>query len=232
VRRLGQPRLHLRETDSTNDLARALAAAGAPHGTLVTAGAQAAGRGRQGRVWIGPPGRALLLSLLVRELDPLLSLRAGLAVADVAGPDARVKWPNDVLLDGRKVAGILVEGRPQENWAVIGIGVNVGTQRVVDADYGTAALAELWPEATPQAALARIAAPLVHALAAFDRDGFGPLQDAYARRDVLRGRLVKTTDPALPEGVAAGVDVDGALKLTAGGRTHRVLSGEISVRLA
>ena len=61
---------------------------------------------------------------MLREIDPLLSLRAGLAVADLAGAAARVKWPNDVLVDGRKVAGILVEGRPQEGWAVVGIGVN------------------------------------------------------------------------------------------------------------
>ena len=121
---LGRPRLHVREIDSTNDRARALAAAGTPHGTVVTAGVQVAGRGRQGRTWTAPPGTALLLSLVLREIDPLLSLRAGLAVADLAGPAARVKWPNDVLVDGRKVAGILVEGRPQEGWAVLGIGVN------------------------------------------------------------------------------------------------------------
>ena len=121
---VGRPRRHLRETTSTNEHARALAAAGAPHGTLVTAGFQTAGRGRQGRTWTAPAGRALLLSLIVRELDPLLPLRAGLAVADLAGPGALVKWPNDVLLDGRKVAGVLVEARPQEGWAVVGIGVN------------------------------------------------------------------------------------------------------------
>jgi BirA family transcriptional regulator, biotin operon repressor / biotin---[acetyl-CoA-carboxylase] ligase len=121
---LGRPRLHLRETGSTQEHARRLAVAGAPHGTLVTAAAQTAGRGRQGRAWVAPPGRALLLSLVVRDPDPLLSLRAGLAVADLAGPAARVKWPNDVLLDGRKVAGVLVEARPQERWAALGIGVN------------------------------------------------------------------------------------------------------------
>jgi BirA family biotin operon repressor/biotin-[acetyl-CoA-carboxylase] ligase len=120
----GRPRLHLREVDSTNERARALAIAGAPHGTLVTAGVQTAGRGRQGRTWTAPPGTALLLSLVLREIDPLLPVRAGLAVADLAGPEARVKWPNDVLVDGRKVAGILVEARVQEGWAVVGIGVN------------------------------------------------------------------------------------------------------------
>jgi len=121
---LGRPRLHLREVGSALDVARGLAIGGAPHGTLVTAGVQTAGRGRQGRSWSAPPGQALLLALVVRNPDPLLSLRAGLAVADLAGPAARVKWPNDVLVGGRKVAGVLVEGRPQEGWAIAGIGVN------------------------------------------------------------------------------------------------------------
>jgi BirA family biotin operon repressor/biotin-[acetyl-CoA-carboxylase] ligase len=125
---LGRPRLHLRETTSTNDRARALAIAGAPHGTLVTSGVQTAGRGRQGRAWVAPAGSALLLSLVLREHDALISLRAGLAVADLAGEAARVKWPNDVLVDERKVAGILAEGRPQEGWAVLGIGVNVAVE--------------------------------------------------------------------------------------------------------
>lgn len=122
---LGRPRLHLRVTESTNDRARELAASGAPHGTLVTASMQTAGRGRQGRTWVAPAGCALLMSLVVREWDELLSLRVGLAVADVVGSGASVKWPNDVLMSGRKVAGVLVEGRPQEGWAVVGVGVNV-----------------------------------------------------------------------------------------------------------
>ena len=83
---LGRPRLHLRSTGSTNERARELALAGAPHGTVVTAGEQTAGRGRQGRGWSTPPGTALALSLVIRDPDPLLSLRAGLAVADLAGP--------------------------------------------------------------------------------------------------------------------------------------------------
>jgi BirA family biotin operon repressor/biotin-[acetyl-CoA-carboxylase] ligase len=88
VNRLGLPRLHLREIDSTNERARELAEGGAPHGTLVTASAQTAGRGRQGRRWEAPPGSALLCSLVLRRHDDLLSLRAGLAVADVAGGGA------------------------------------------------------------------------------------------------------------------------------------------------
>src|SRR4029079_16171236 len=101
-----------------------VAAAAPRHATAFTAGEQTAGRGRQGRGWSTPPGTALALSLVIRDPDPLLSLRAGLAVSDLAGPRAPVKWPNDVLLDGRKVAGVLVEGRSQEGWAVLGVGVN------------------------------------------------------------------------------------------------------------
>src|SRR5688500_3620007 len=109
---LGRPRLQLRETASTNERARAVAAAGVPDGSPVTAGSQTAGRGRQGRVWSAPAGRALLLSLVLRSWDPLVPLRAGLAVADLAGDAAVVKWPNDVLLEGGKLAGVLVEARP------------------------------------------------------------------------------------------------------------------------
>ena len=87
--------------------------------------------GRPCRTWrsaaseVAPPGRALLCSLVIRQPPRLLPLAAGVAVAAVTGDDAQVKWPNDVLVAGRKVAGILVEGRPQEHWAVLGIGLNV-----------------------------------------------------------------------------------------------------------
>ncbi len=121
----GRPRVHLRRTESTNTVARELAARGAVHGTLVTAEQQTAGRGRQGRGWSAPPGTALLCSWVIRDPSPLLSLAAGVAVAELAGEAALLKWPNDVLIDGRKLAGILVEGRPQEHWAVLGIGINV-----------------------------------------------------------------------------------------------------------
>jgi BirA family biotin operon repressor/biotin-[acetyl-CoA-carboxylase] ligase len=140
VTALGRPRLHLRETDSTNERARALALGGAPHGTLVTASAQTAGRGRQGRRWEAAPGSALLCSVVLRRVDELLPLRAGLAVADLAGEAARVKWPNDVLVAGRKVAGVLVEARPQDGWAVLGIGINLAALAVRLAEPAATAL--------------------------------------------------------------------------------------------
>ena len=95
---LGRPRVHLRETGSTNDRARELALAGAPHGTLVTAAAQSAGRGRQGRRWSAPAGSALLMSLLLRSPPPLLPLIAAVAVCDIAGEETKIKWPNDIVL--------------------------------------------------------------------------------------------------------------------------------------
>src|SRR4051812_20503087 len=124
---IGAPHVHHRVTDSTNARACELAAAGAPHGTLVTADSQTAGRGRQGRSWVAAPGDALLMSLLVRRVDPLLPLAAAVAVCDSLPVGALIKWPNDIWISGRKVAGILLEGRPQEGWAVIGIGLNVHT---------------------------------------------------------------------------------------------------------
>ena len=208
---------------------------------------QTAGRGRLGRRWHSEPGSSLTFSLalpLARDDWSGLSLAVGLAVADALEPDGRrlgLKWPNDLVLadpavpgTGRKLGGILIESVPvgEQRAAVVGIGINVLPQPAAEADYGTAALTELWPEATPQDTLARIGVPLVRALLAFDRDGFEAMQPAYARRDVLQGRRVRTTDVAMPEGVAAGVDVDGALKVTADGQTRRVVSGEVSVRLA
>ncbi len=148
---LGRPRVHLRSTDSTNDRARELAMAGAPHGTLVTAAEQTAGRGRQGRRWSAPAGSSLLMSLLLRTSPPgcvppttgsagggadrsllLLPLIAAVAVCDVAGEKARIKWPNDVVTVQpkglAKLAGILTEGRLQQGWAVLGIGLNVAVR--------------------------------------------------------------------------------------------------------
>jgi BirA family transcriptional regulator, biotin operon repressor / biotin---[acetyl-CoA-carboxylase] ligase len=132
----GAPHRHFGSTDSTNTRARELAAAGAPHGTVVTADAQSAGRGRQGRTWTAPAGKALLYSAIVRPLEErhmMLPLAVPLAVCEVAEqlrPDleCKVKWPNDILVERRKLAGILIEARPQDGWAVIGVGLNLSIQ--------------------------------------------------------------------------------------------------------
>jgi BirA family transcriptional regulator, biotin operon repressor / biotin---[acetyl-CoA-carboxylase] ligase len=219
---LGRPRLHLRETTSTNDRARALAAAGAPHGTLVTAGAQTAGRGRQGRTWSAPPGRALLMSLVLRAPDRMLPLAAAVAVAEAAGPGAGIKWPNDVLVDGRKVAGILAEGRPHEGWAVLGIGVNVALRidELPPELHDTAGTLGLSP-ADLEPTLARLLAALERALAL----EASALLEAYRARDALRGREVTWSGG---RGTAAGIDGAGRLvvALADGGRTA-LSAGEV-----
>ncbi len=131
----GAPRRHFRLIDSTNEQARELAIAGAPSGTVVTAGEQTAGRGRRGRQWSAPAGKALLCSAILSPLraeHALLPLAVPLAVCEavesVAPLECRVKWPNDVWSDGRKLAGVLIEAQPP-SWAVIGVGLNVGVER-------------------------------------------------------------------------------------------------------
>ena len=219
---LGRPRLHLRETTSTNDRARELAAAGVPHGALVTAGAQTAGRGRQGRTWAAPPDRALLCSLVLRAHDALLPLRAGLAVADVAGPDARVKWPNDVLLGGRKLAGVLVEARPQDGWAVLGIGVNVAVDpAALPPELRDRAATLGRPAAALEATLAELLARLEERLSEPPDACLAALRD----RDALRDRPVRWTGGA---GTGAGIDDAGALLVRLpDGSVQTLESGEV-----
>ncbi|HEY7456552.1 MAG TPA: biotin--[acetyl-CoA-carboxylase] ligase, partial [Solirubrobacterales bacterium] len=129
----GAPHRHFRVTDSTNARARELAEAGAAHGTVVTAAEQTAGRGRQGRSWTAPAGKALLYSAVLRPLDErhlLLPLAVPLAVCEAAeelepGIECQIKWPNDIWIEERKLAGVLIEAKPQDGWAVIGIGLNL-----------------------------------------------------------------------------------------------------------
>jgi len=233
--RLGTPRLHLRATGSTNDRARDLAAAGAPHGTLVTAAEQSAGRGRQGRRWSAPAGRALLASLVLREPPELLPLLAAVAVADAvaaalperAGDAVAIKWPNDVLLDGRKVAGILAEGRPQEHWAVLGIGLNVAVDL---ADLPEELLATATTMGRAPQDVEPVLATLLTTLERRLEDSPAAVLAAWEARDALRDRAVAW---AGGHGVAAGIDGAGRLvvELPGGGRTA-LDAGEVHLRAA
>ena len=203
--RLGTPRLHHRRLDSTSTLARELAAAGAPHGTLVTADVQRAGRGRQGRTWSAPAGRALLMSVLLRQWPDLVPMAGALAVADVAGPDATIKWPNDVLLGDRKLAGVLGERRAQEGWAVLGIGVNVAV-RVADLPpelHDRAATLGLEPDAI-EPTLEALLRALEHRLT----QPTSAMLDDVRARDALRGRRVRWA-----QGDGEGVGIDDAGRL-------------------
>jgi BirA family biotin operon repressor/biotin-[acetyl-CoA-carboxylase] ligase len=220
--RLGSPRLHLRRTGSTNDRARALASGGAPHGTLVTAAEQTAGRGRQGRTWSAPAGTALLMSLVLRGELPLLPLAAGVAVAEVLGPAARLKWPNDVLVDGRKVAGILVEARPGEGWSVLGIGINVAVA-VGDLPAGVRGSAGTLGR-TP-AEIEPLLATLAGRLERWLAEPGEVVLDAWRSRDALLGRPVAWSGG---KGTGAGVDDEGRLVVAlTGGATVAVYAGEV-----
>jgi BirA family biotin operon repressor/biotin-[acetyl-CoA-carboxylase] ligase len=218
---LGTPRLHLRVTDSTNTRARELAAAGAPHGTLVTAAAQSAGRGRQGRTWTAPAGRALLCSVVVREPPRLLSLLAGVAAADAVGPEARLKWPNDVYLNGRKVAGILVEGRPQEAWAIVGVGINVAVR-----------LEELPPELADSAgtlglgteAIEPVLARLMSALQRWLAAPADEMLEAVRALDALLGQTI-TWAGGTARG--AGIDAHGRLLVDTPDGRQALNAGEV-----
>jgi len=221
---LGRPRLHLRSTTSTNDRARELATAGAPHGTVVTAGGQTAGRGRQGRAWVAPAGTALLVSVLLRDWPDLLPLRAGLAVADLAGPDAGVKWPNDVVVDGRKVAGILVEARPQEGWTVVGMGVNVA---VAVADLPAELQASAGTLGRPPAALDAALIELLEALERWLAEPAVAVVGEFRGRDALFDRPITWADGV---GVAAGIDDAGALLVRlVDGTVTALEAGEVHV---
>jgi BirA family transcriptional regulator, biotin operon repressor / biotin---[acetyl-CoA-carboxylase] ligase len=218
----GTPHRHFRRVGSTNTIARELAAVGAPHGTVVTADEQTAGRGRQGRTWTTPPGAALLYSAIVRPLEPphsLLPLAVALAVCEVAeglrpGVECKVKWPNDIHLDGRKLAGILIEARPQDGWAVIGVGFNL---TIPTEDFP----AELRDRATSLFAGRRaVENPSYRRITNSAREALsGRLEEwlaaeeatvlaAWRERDALRGREVGW---AKGSGVAEGIDERGYL---------------------
>ena len=219
---LGEPREHHDTIGSTNERARELAEEGAAHGTLVTADEQTAGRGRQGRTWQTPAGVAIAASLVLREFDDLLPLRAGLAVADVAGPGALVKWPNDVWVDGKKVAGILVEARG--DWAVLGIGVNVALDPSdLPADVaqiaGTLGRDESEVDATLTELLGRLEQRLVEEKAT--------TLTQLRERDALLGRAVQW-DGGRGEG--AGIDDGGGLIVRLDdGTTTTLNAGEVTL---
>jgi BirA family biotin operon repressor/biotin-[acetyl-CoA-carboxylase] ligase len=230
---IGSPRVHYRSTDSTNERAKDLALNGAPHGTLVTADEQTAGRGRQGRAWLAPPGSAVLMSVLLRDLGAAqahLPLAAALAVCEASEQSAPVrcaiKWPNDVWVDGRKLAGILVEGRPQEGWAVLGIGLNVSTKR---DDFPE----ELREIATSLRAAScggdppptgQVLESLVAALDDRLADPPAKIVAHWRERDALRGHTIRWNGG---EGIATGIDEAGALLVEMSSGRVKLDAGEV-----
>ena len=226
------------ETQSTNEDAKRLAREGAEEGTVVVAGRQCAGRGRFGRVWVSPEG-GVYASVILRpsiappDIGPLpLVIAVGVARGlGALGSPVGLKWPNDVLLDGRKLAGILVESAAEADrieWVVAGVGVNVAR-----AAYkgGTCVRA-----AVPEAAVAEVAAAVLDGIAgtyrAFRTSGFTAVREEYLALGTLWGRRVLVRDwggHLVADGIAEGVDASGALLVSGAAGTHCVRTGEVTL---
>lgn len=230
-------------TDSTNDDAKAAAEARAPHGTVVVAEAQDRGRGRLGRVWHSPPGENLCFSAVLRPdlapaAAPPVTLAAGVAVAEaveeagVAG--ASLKWPNDVRVGGRKLAGILTEMAAEADrvrYLVVGAGVNVNTTRFPDeiAAIATSLRIALGRKVDRPEFCAALCARLEAWLDRFFTEGAAPVIAAFRRRAELPRAVRVDTGRGFVEGQAEDVDDSGALLVrTASGAVERVTSGEIA----
>jgi BirA family biotin operon repressor/biotin-[acetyl-CoA-carboxylase] ligase len=219
----GSPHRHFRRTDSTNERAKERAMTGAPGGMVVTADEQTAGRGRRGNAWFAPPGSCLLYSALLRpfaaDRAPLLPLAVPVAVCEAAEAVApvrcQVKWPNDIWVDERKVAGILVEARPDDGWAVIGVGLNVA----IPQDDFPGELRETATSVLPtegEGGLAPGGAPGVRAALEELNKSLGRWVDAsdddvlaaFRTRDALSGRRISWQGG---EGTAEEIDEQGHL---------------------
>jgi BirA family biotin operon repressor/biotin-[acetyl-CoA-carboxylase] ligase len=230
------------ECDSTNAVLLARAEAGAPGGSLVIAERQTAGRGRRGRMWISAPGDSLTFSLLWRftpgTLPAGLSLAVGLAMAtalekvDSGGAAIQLKWPNDLLLEGRKLGGILVELLPGAlHAAVIGIGLNLRLPETMPTDLRNQSAA-LDYHGNPNKLLASILIELLAVLETFAVSGFTTLREPWMARHAHADAPIQLLADFAPprSGVCRGVDADGALLLERDGKVERVLSGEVSLR--
>jgi BirA family transcriptional regulator, biotin operon repressor / biotin---[acetyl-CoA-carboxylase] ligase len=219
----GSPHRHFRSTDSTNERAKDLAMADAPGGLVVTADEQTAGRGRRGNEWFAPPGSCLLYSALLRPFSgggvSLLPLAIPVAVCEAAESVApvrcQVKWPNDVWIDERKVAGVLVEARPDQGWAVIGVGVNVAIpQDVFPPELRETAVSLLPTEgeggvpAGGAPGVRRMLGALNESLGRWVAASDDELLAAFRARDVLCGRRISWQEG---EGVAEEIDERGHL---------------------
>jgi BirA family biotin operon repressor/biotin-[acetyl-CoA-carboxylase] ligase len=228
--------VRLGRVDSTQAVAFALAADGAADRTVVVAQAQTAGRGRRGRLWIDEPGASLLTSIILRPRLtparlPTLSLAAGVAVAEalerVTGRMPRLKWPNDVLVDGRKLAGILLESRIGPSpLVVLGIGVNLA-QRVFPPDLAERATSVRLATGRRVDADTLLTA-LLESLDAWrtrlETEGWAPIRERWCALTETLGRRVSIDDV---QGIAVDVDEDGALIVVEGDVRRRVVAGEV-----
>ena len=230
---------------SSNDVLWQWVSAGAPHGAVVVAGEQTQGRGRQGRVWMSEPGQGLYLSCFLRPQATRAELSAfGLAAAvavaacleDQCGLDCRLKWPNDVELEGRKLAGLLLEARASGDALalVLGLGLNLRPPRAGWGELSgrAIALAEVGCEVSAEQLAAALCAQLGPAWDAFAASGVASFAAAWSGRDALIGRHVEYDRGGVShQGVAEGIAADGSLRVRdAAGRLHALVAGEVHLR--
>ncbi len=231
----------LHEIDSTNSELMRRARAGRFEPVLLVAERQTAGRGRLGRNWLsGVQGAASLTFSLGLTVAPTewsgLSLAVGVTLAESLHPSVQLKWPNDLWVSGRKLAGILIEtasfgeGSMARRYAVIGVGINLAPPAAPGLAVAPIGLQELLPGAQAGAVLLRLAGPLVQAVQAFETYGFAPFQARFNARDVLRDRAVVLSDGTA--GTAHGASEAGALLVHTASGMKTVTSSEVSVRPA
>jgi BirA family biotin operon repressor/biotin-[acetyl-CoA-carboxylase] ligase len=224
--------VRLASVDSTQRYAAELARDGAADRTVVTAETQTAGKGRRGRRWHDAPGASLLVSVITRPSLaparlPTLSLAAGIAVIDAlaaVGVTARLKWPNDALVNGRKVAGVLLERHGDA--VVLGIGINVQPASIPPALAGEAtSVAGENGHPDRERLLHALMAALDHWRAILERDGFEAVRERWHEVSDTPGRRVAVDGIA---GVAVGIDHDGALLVATESGTQRVVAGDVA----
>jgi len=238
---------HYRETDSTNSRARELAAGGAPEGTLVVAEGQTRGRGRRERGWFSPPFLGIYASLVLRPSlppgeAPRMALLAAVAVAEAVGAstglDATIKWPNDILAGGRKIAGILLElaaDMDAVDHLIVGVGINVNIPPAAFPEeirpLATSVLIETGRPFSRVRLLRHCLESFESSYDLFQAEGFAPILARWKARSGLPGRRVVIRVPGRDlAGVAVDVDENGFLLLRDDqGRDHRIFSGDVTV---
>lgn len=239
--------------DSTNIRAKQLAEAGEPEGTLVVADQQTAGRGRRGRGWLADSGVGIWMSLLLRpKLEPaqlagitlIAALAVNRAIREISGADSRIKWPNDIVLGGKKLCGILTEVSSEMNYihyAVTGIGINVNTVQFPAEmqDIATSLYLETGHHVDRTALIGRFTAVYGEYYKQYLRDGnLKAFVEEYNQMLVNRDQqvtiyhgMVEDADPSQVEtGIARGINADGALLVEVDGDCKAIVSGEVSVR--
>lgn len=246
TRWVGHNLVFLEQVDSTNEEAKRQAEKGAPDGTLVAAAEQSAGKGRRGRTWISEKGTGVWMSLLLRpdfppECASMLTLVAAMAVekgiSRVTGVDGQIKWPNDVVIEGKKVCGILTEMSTEMeciHYVVVGIGINVGTEEFPEEirDLATSLYLSTQKKVKRAVLAAAVAEAWEFYYEQFLKSGdLRFLMEEYNERLVNRGREVKVL--ALDGGymgISQGINEKGELLVETGGMVRTVISGEVSVR--